>query len=637
MATRNHTRSARVPRKRLVVLVVLIAALIAALAAGSITTKKSRWSPELALDLQGGTEIILTPTATDNSEVTASDLQQAIEIIRQRVDASGVAEAEISAQGGQNIIVGLPGTPSEDTLNLVRTSAVMQMRPVLQITGLSTSLTPAVVSKVEAKASASASATPSGAGTTASPSASASATPSVDPSARYTEDELKQIATKYADTNGDGQISDEPTKAPENASDTAWITERVMYDSYILDCTDASTTLKVGKDPKKAVVACGEGGSKYILGPSEIEGTRLTKATSGWDPQGGRWVVSIEFDSEGGDTFAKVTGRLIGLKTPRNQFAIVLDGKVISAAAPETTISGGRAQISGAGITQTTSATLANQLSFGSLPLEFKVQSEQQISATLGSESLHAGLLAGGIGVLLLVLYLLWAYQGLGIVAIASIALATGVSYLLVSLLSWTMGYRLSMAGVVGFIVSIGITADSFIVFFERIRDEIREGRSLSAAVQYGWHRAKRTIYVADGCNLLCALVLYFLAVGSVRGFAFTLGLTTILDLVVVIMFTYPVMAMLVRCKFFGEGHRWSGMSAEALGRTPAYRGRGEFRSKEKKQMSESEADASIDSAEGSGVVDAEGMTLAERKAAQRRRAKEEAAAQAEATAEGEE
>lgn len=607
----NTQRSARLPGKRLAVLIIMVVALVAALAIGSMTTKSSKWAPELALDLQGGTQIILTPTTTDNSDITAEDLNQAIEIIRQRVDASGVAEAEISAQGGRNIIVGLPGHPSEETLNLVRTSAVMRMRPVIQYSGLSTGLTPAVVSRLES--SATPSATPgeaSGENTTAeaagesttteaageqSAAPSEAASPTVDPSATYSEEELRAIATKYADANGDGTISDEPSATPSDASDMAWATERVIYESYLLDCTNPATALEVKDDPTKAMVACGEGGTKYILGPAEIEGTQLAKASSGWDSQRNQWAVLLDFDSKGAELFSQVTSRLAKQQSPRNQFAVVLDGRVISAASVSTTISGGSAQITGSGINQKTSATLANQLSFGSLPLEFKVQSEEQISATLGSESLRAGVYAGAIGVVLLVLYLLWAYHGLGVVAVASITLATGVSYLLVALLSWTIGYRLSMAGVVGFIVSIGITADSFIVFFERIRDEIREGRSLSSAVEHGWQRAKRTIYVADGVNLLCAAVLYFLAVGSVRGFAFTLGLTTILDLVVVIMFTYPVMVLLVRGRFFGHGHRWSGMSMESLGRVPAYRGRGEFRSRSERRTRDLSSSHEID------------------------------------------
>lgn len=396
------------------------------------------------------------------------------------------------------------------------------------------------------------------------------------------------MARERADQNHDGKISDQPKSKPANASDAEnWITEKVAYDAAILDCTKPSSKLNVVDDPKKPLVACDRSrgqATKYILGPAEIEGTQLTKASSGFDQRSNQWIVQIQFDSKGTKAFADVTRRLVKLQQPKNQFAVVLDGSVISSAAPSEVISGGQAQISGS-FTDQTAKTLANQLSFGSLPLKFNVQSEEQISATLGSESLRGGLIAGAIGVVLLALYLLWTYHGLGIVAIGSIALATGLSYLIVALMSWIIGYRLSMAGVVGFIISIGITADSFIVFFERIRDEIREGRSVRAAVTHGWHRAKRTIYVADGTNLLCSLVLYFLAVGSVRGFAFTLGLTTILDLIVVVMFTYPVMAILVRGSFFGEGHRWSGMSAIALGNAPAYSGRGSFRRRSDRHM----------------------------------------------------
>ena len=204
--------------------------------------------------------------------------------------------------------------------------------------------------------------------------------------------------------------------------------------------------------------------------------------------------------------------------------------------------------------------------------------SEEQISATLGSEQLVNSLIAGAIGAVLIVLYLLWQYHGLGVLAVTSIIMVTGTSYLLISLLSWTMGYRLSLAGVVGLIISIGISADSFIVYFERMRDEIREGRTLKGAVEYGWSRARQTILVSDAVNVIAAVVLYFLAVGGVRGFAFTLGLTTVIDVIVVMLFTYPMMQLLVRTNFFGNGHRWSGMSAASLEADPVYAGRGRVR-----------------------------------------------------------
>ena len=491
--------------------------------------------------------------------------------------------------------------------------------------GISTQISPPSSRFDIASTSTSARSSPSPSPSASSPSAKAPAT--------YSPQELKAQAAKYADADGDGKISDTPKASgnaskngtPANASDPGWITEKTNYDAYMLDCSKKESA-SVGRatDPKKALVACDRTTkAKYILGPAEIEGTQLTQASSGIN-QRGQYAVSIRFNSSGTKTFDAVTQRLVRLQSPRNQFAIVLDGNVISAAAPSSRISNGSAEITGGGINAKTSKTLANQLSFGSLPLQFNVQSEEQISATLGSESLRAGLMAGAIGVVLLALYLLWTYQGLGVVAIGSVALATGLSYFIVSLLSWTIGYRLSMAGVVGFIISIGITADSFIVFFERIRDEIREGRSLRSAVWHGWHRAKRTIYVADGCNLLCAVVLYFLAVGSVRGFAFTLGLTTILDLVVVIMFTYPVMALLVRRKFFGEGHRFSGMSAEMLGHEPRYRGRGRrlADSRSSRASRASDAPSGGDGADEGEEAQSSGLSLAERKALARKMAR---------------
>ena len=568
------------PWRRLVFLIVLILALVVSLLVGTLATSKSRWVPDFALDLEGGTQIILTPTTTDGSEVTQTDVDQAIEIIRQRVDASGVAEAEITSQGGSNIVVGLPGTPSKETLDLVRTSAVLRMRAVLQLAE------PGVLTRdTYDQMKAAADGTDSESDAAASDEATAEATPTAGatPTATakpFTQKELEAAALEIADTNGDGKLSTEPDTEPASGSDTAWITEQITYDALTINCADTATARTGEDDPDSPLVTCDPStGNKYILGPAEVEGTQITQATSGFDQQQNEWIVSMEFNSAGAKAFGEVTGRLAELDSPQNQFAIVLDGQVISSPVPSNAILDGRAQISGADLNANTTKTLANQLNFGSLPLHFEVQSEEQISATLGSDSLESGLIAGLIGLVLVVLYLLWQYHGLGIVASGSVLAATGTSYLLVCLLSWVMGYRLSMAGVVGLVISIGVTADSFIVFFERIRDEIREGRPLRSAVYHGWHRAKRTIIVADMVNLACAVVLYFLAVGSVRGFAFTLGLTTVIDLVMVMMFTYPVMVLLTRTKFFGEGSKFSGMDAAALGREPTYRGAGRTKS----------------------------------------------------------
>lgn len=595
MSSSSKKAARALPWRRLVFLTVLILALVVSLLAGTMTNSKSRWVPEFALDLEGGTQIILTPTTTDGSKVTESDVDQAIEIIRQRVDASGVAEAEITSQGGSNIVVGLPGNPSKETLDLVRTSAVLGMRPVIQMADSGVLTRETYEQQIAAQ---------NGDDAPADDSDGSSSKP-------FTDDELHDAAMEIADSDGDGELSDKPATEPENGSDDAWVTEQVIYDALTTDC-QATQQHSGEDDPNAPLVACNpETGEKLIVGPAEVQGTQITQASSGFDQQKNEWMVSMEFNSAGADAFGEVTERLSTQQAPKNQFAIVLDGQVISAPKNDNPIRDGRATISGPGLNAETTKTLANQLNFGSLPLHFEVQSEEQISATLGSDSLQSGLVAGLIGMVLVVLYLLWQYHGLGIVASGSVLLATATSYLLVCLLSWVMGYRLSMAGVVGLIISIGVTADSFIVFFERIRDEIREGRALKSAVQHGWHRAKRTIFVADTVNLVCAVVLYFLAVGSVRGFAFTLGLTTVIDLVIVLMFTYPVMSLLTRTKFFGEGRRFSGMDAEALGREPSYRGAGRTKGRARKKKPVAVGSGSV-SGGASGDLSAESASSAQ-------------------------
>ncbi|MBR5951277.1 MAG: protein translocase subunit SecD, partial [Actinomycetaceae bacterium] len=491
------------------------------------------------------------------------------------------------------------------TLNLVRTSAVLRMRPVLQqdmVTG-AFEITDENGNPVEMQGTA------EEAGDGASEEAQADAP---------------------ADTTQDAQPtpSDTPATTPENASDPAWITEEVLNEYNALDCTKADTSIEVAKkdDPKKPLAACDMNGYyKYILGPAELEGADITNAVSGYS-QRGESVVNIQFNSKGTKIFTDVTTRLVSLEEPRNQFAAVLDGSVVTAPRINEIIPGGSAEISGS-FTPESAKTLANQLSFGSLPLHFDVESEEQISATLGSESLRAGLIAGLIGIILIILYLLWQYHGLGVIAIGSITLAVGLSYLIVSLLSYLIGMRLSLAGVVALIISIGITADSFIVFFERIRDEQREGRSNISAVSHGWERAKRTVIVADSVNLLAAVVLYFLAVGSVRGFAFTLGLTTILDLIIIFMFTYPAMYLLVRkTAFFGQGKRFSGMDSVALGNEAHYKGAGRFVSHTSKKDTVVDGDAAgDDSADEDDGTQEKGpkTSLARRRAVQRRKERE--------------
>ena len=623
------------PGRRLLTLLLAIVVGYSALAFGT-ATHRTTMTPGLALDLEGGTQIILTPTTSDGSEITDENVNEAIGVIRQRVDASGVSEAQISRQGGQNIVVSLPGTPSPETLELVRTSAVLYFRPVIRVIQGSAAALAQVrnqIAQQAASASAGAPATAPEQATApaAEPTADqagsegegaegaaeratdqagaegaqegASAAPTPAPTALTTVTP-EEVATSMADVNGDGAIGSDPLPATsqDNSSDS-WITEQLLYDAYMTDCKAPGNLTGQAQDPSAAVISCAKDGSgaTYILGPADIAGTDIANANAGLETtdQGtttNNWVVSLEFDKEGTAAFAEVSKRLLAYRdkaaaagsnqngvqstdSQKAQFAIVLDGLTIMASGfnPSVVapITDGRVQITG-GFTQAQAKTLANQLSFGSLPLTFTVQSEQQISATLGTEQLRNGLIAGLIGFLLIIVYLLWQYRGLAVVAVASLIAAAASTYLVIALLSWSMGYRLSLAGVAGLIISIGITMDSFIIYFERVRDEVRHGRTLVAAVDEGWTHARRTIIVSDAVNLVAAIVLYFLAVGGVQGFAFTLGVTTVVDLAIIILFTHPMMVQILRIRFFGEGHRLSGLDPEHLGaRSLAAYGRG--------------------------------------------------------------
>ncbi len=593
----------------------MVVALFATLLAGT------RWgdaalTPNLALDLEGGTQVILEPVPEVAGQVTSDTINQAIAVIRQRVDASGVAEAEITSQGGDKIVVALPGRPSEATLDLVRTSAQMEFRPVL----VEGSPTPA-----SAGTDPSAEPTPPADDTTAAPADGATGDPAA-PADDATDAAADPAATpEPAATDGaaDAAPSDEPGKAaPDSPSDVAYyVTPAVQAEFDALDCTlPENRTGGAPGDPDKAFVACEqEGLAKYILGPVEIPGADIKSATSGLGVsssgvQTGEWVVNLEFTSAGTPKFTEVTTRLSGQQRPLNQFAVVLDALVISAPSVNAVIPNGQAEISGT-FTRQTAANLANQLNFGSLPVSFEVQSEQQISATLGSEQLQKGLLAGIFGLLLVVVYSLFQYRTLGLVTVASLLVAAVVTYGVIALLSWLQGYRLSLPGVAGLIVAIGITADSFIVYFERIRDELRDGRSLGAAVDKGWERARRTILASDAVNFTAAIVLYLLAVGGVRGFAFTLGLTTIVDLVVVFLFTHPLMTLLARTRFFADGHPASGLDPRRLGvDTARYVGRGRVTTPGQRSKVTSDAPTTREPV----TVGAAGMTIAERRAAAR-------------------
>ena len=496
------------------------------------------WTPKLALDLEGGTQITLEPKLESGQTVTTEQLNQAVGIIRQRVDASGVSEAEITTQGDKNIIVSLPGVPDQATKDRIQSSAKLEFRPVLLTDVASTSA-------VGDDGTSTSSPTP-----TPLPSSSLESTPSV---------------------------------APTDASDQNWITPALLDEYTNVDCADLDAGSNVAPADEPLVTCEADGSYKYILGPTEVAGSTIADATSGivTNSQGastGQWAVNIVFNGEGTQQFADVTTRLYGyLNTDavRNRFAIVLDGRVISAPSTNAVISDGKPQITGS-FDQESAKALADQLKFGALPIGFQVQSSEVISATLGSTQLASGLIAGLIGLILVIIYSLFQYRLLGLVTVASLVVAAVITYFVIVIMSWREGYRLSLAGVAGLIVAIGFTADSFIVYFERIRDELRDGRMLVSAVEAGWKRALRTIFAAKTVNLLSAVVLFVLAIGNVRGFALTLGVTTVIDVIIVVLFTHPVLQLLATTKYFQAGHKASGLDPNALG--AVYRGRAQFR-----------------------------------------------------------
>ena len=538
-------------------------------------------SPKLGLDLRGGTQVILTPTAGQNTgTVTDDQLKQAVEIIRQRVDGFGVAESEVTTQGsGQNssIIVSIPGVTDEAILNSLATTAKLTFRPVLFRDAGSTIKLPTASPSASAGAtgspSPSASAAPSA--SASGPSASATSTGSgarLAPALRNTAVTPSPSASASTVPSASPTPSASASSAPVTSNNglppiQSTANDAALQQAFVdLDCSKLGETKGGTEDPTQYLVTCSkDGATKYLLDKAAVRGTEIKSAAAGLSSTGGGWEVNLTFTSTGAEQFATVTGQLAQNPSPQNEFGIVLDGLVESSPYVSQAILGGSAVISGS-FTADEAKALANVLKYGSLPVALEVSSVQQISPTLGQDQLNAGLIAGALGLLLVVIYLTIYYRALGLVAVASLLIAGAITYGMFVVLGRQLGLTLSLAGVAGAIVAIGITADSFIVYFERIRDEIREGRSLRAAGDAGWLRARRTILAADFVSFLAAVVLYFLSVGSVRGFAFTLGLTTLVDVLVAFTFTRPLVSLLMRTAWFTSGSPWTGLSPDRLG-----------------------------------------------------------------------
>lgn len=497
-------------------------------------------SVRLGLDLQGGTQVIMVPQpVVEGTEITEEQLAQSVEIIRARVDGLGVAEAEVTTQGSGDstaIVVSVPGVGQERVVELVQRTALLNFRPVWN-----------VLSPFPADAAA------DEAGTDA-------AGESAD------QDAAGQDAADQDASDEGGARSAEIVQAPD-------YTPEFQAEVDALNCLDPVNLAGGTPDnPEQWLGACDQSGAqKYVMEPAFIQGVNVTDANAQLTQQGIGWVVSLEFDSEGAGALADASTELSALPecgsgaTPCNAFAIVLDGVVVSAPRFNEPILGGQAQIEGDFNAQE-ARDLANVLKYGALPVTLEVVDVTSVSATVGGDQLRAGIIAALIGLSLVSVYLVLYYRLLGLVAVLSLAVAGLILYLAVVIFSKTIGLTLTLAGVAGAIVAVGITADSFIVYFERMRDELRDGRTLRQACDSGWIRARRTLLAADFVTLLAAVVLYFLSVGSVRGFAFILGLTTAIDLVMAFWFTHPIVVLLGRTKLMQSGSKLTGLDPDRIG-----------------------------------------------------------------------
>ncbi|WP_280715635.1 protein translocase subunit SecD [Kitasatospora sp. MAP5-34] len=557
-------------------------------------------TPRLGIDLAGGTSVTLTAKSDDPSAINQSNMDIAVGIIQKRVNGMGVSEAEVQTQGSNTIIASIPnGGDRENAIQQVGTTAKLYFRPVMALapTGVTIPAPSASPSAATSKSPGAAPSTSASAGgSSASPSGGAASTPSPSGTkqGRAVSNALEADPTTSASTSASAPAASPSAPAapasaapsmPTNPADiSAALTQgtvppELQAQYTALDCSKQEQRKDYQTTPDKNTVACSYDAEskvwyKFALGPVAVNGADVSKAQAGFDTQhASGWQVDLSFNDAGSKAFASTTGKLATQQSPANQFAIVLDGQVVSHPYVSQSITGGSATISGS-FGQTEAKNLANVLSYGALPLTFDKSDVTTVSAQLGGDQLHAGLIAGAIGLLLVVLYSLVYYRGLGLVSIAGLVVSAVLTYAIMCLLGAGIGFALSLPALCGAIVAIGITADSFIVYFERIRDEVREGALLRPAVQRAWPRARRTILVSDFVSFLCAAVLYLVSVGKVQGFAFTLGLTTLLDVVVIFLFTKPLITLLARRKFFADGHPWSGLDPKRLGARVPVRGR---------------------------------------------------------------
>ena len=584
LSTRSRGVANQRPWRSLAALAVILVALYATMFGVHAT------HPRLAIDLAGGTSAVFSADMPGGGTPSSADMGQAVGIMQERVNGYGVSEATVTQEGSNTIDVEIPGTFSQATVDAIGATAHLYFRPVLTEAAAGTSTTATSTASPSASASGTATSTAkasASASTTAKASTSASASVSEKASGQAeSEAAVPDAATTSASADASTTATASSTakasssataSATSSASAAASAQETAAYAEYQkLSCTNKDYTKNVTTVPGTDYLAtCDSSGNKYFLAPSVIDGKDVTNATATpVEANGvptGQWEIDLTFDAKGKGEFSTETATLYSQysgNTGTGQFAIVLDGVVESApAVNEGAITTGSATISGS-FTEAQASQLATTLNYGSLPLNFTQSQVSIVSPTLGGSELEGGLIAGAIGLGLVFLYVIVYYRGLSVAAISSLVVAAALTYSLACLFGPLMGFTLSLEGVAGLIVAIGITADSFVVFFERLRDELREGRSLRSAVRQGWLRARRTIIASDMVTLIAAVVLYELTVGSVQGFAFTLGLSTVIDLLVVFVYTMPMVTLFARTSFFGDGHPWSGLDPESLGAT---------------------------------------------------------------------
>jgi preprotein translocase subunit SecD len=601
------TKTVPHPGRAIAALIALIVIMLLAIAGGNLFSP-GQWHKDfrvgLGLDLSSGTQLSMKATTLNGSAPTTDDLNEAKTIILSRVNASGNTGAEVQTQGNDILNVSVPGKTTEQTEQLVSETAYLNFRQTLlylPYTGASSSSSPAASPSASASTSPSAS---SSSTATATPSASATSTastsakivPAASPSATPT---ASSTASPKASASTSPSPSPSPSPSatasqPSSASalgDASLVNKQTLALFNKVQCTPNDTTKwkqEAGytnpadyDNPKVQIVSCDSSGGKYALDVAKVTGTQISTATAELSTTSNEWEVLLNFKSSAVGPWSTLTSNqyskyyLAGDDNPDTADfwlatdAVVLDGNVSTAPEITSAIPNGEAQITG-NFTQAEATQLQNVLQYGSLPLNFDILTADTVSASLGRAQLDGGLIAAAIGLALVVAYSFLYYRGLGLVSVSSLIIAGTLALLAVMLLTRYQNFALELSGIAGLIVAIGITADSFVVFFERLRDEVREGKALRPAVEAGWKRARRTILVSDTVSFIAAVLLYYFSIGEVKGFAYTLGLTTVIDIIVVFLFTKPMVTILARTKFYGNGHPLSGLDPARLGaRTP--------------------------------------------------------------------